>query len=460
MNAGSHRGRGIARLNLLITCALVGAVALIYWMAGPRPRVVNGRTEIVYWTGWAGKEFDALRALIDEYNRRQDRVFVKWTYVANDYNKMRIAFAGGDTPDVCSTVWVDDIADYAERGALTPLDPYLAGSNRSLGEYSPPVRALYEYNGKTYALSTGVGSFFIMYNKKLFREAGLDPERPPATLEEFDRYAEKLTRYRNANPRDGIERLGFAYIGQIVSWSHAWGVDYWDPVRRQTLVDTPRMAECLRWLKGNVDKYGYRNQRNFLSSLGNTVSANNPFLTGQIGMVVVGDWYKKIIEMYAPPGFEWGWFAFPAPEGGRPNSAILNASMFTIPSGGKHKQEAWEFLAWVTAPEQARRFRVGEAPGDMAAAIAVQKDPGYQTPYWQFVANLVNSPNAKGIKLPLFNKFFYLLNRVEEQVLSGEATPEQALGDMRKTFEDSVAEVFRTPPTDETSDTATPSSDR
>ena len=290
---------------------------------------------------------------------------------------------------------------------------YLANSTRSLDEYSTPVQALYQYNNQTYAISTGVGSFFIMYNKTAFREAGLDPERPPASLAEFDLYAEKLTRYRNGNRANGIERLGFAYIGQIVSWANAWGVDFWDPATRTVLIDGPRMIDCLSWLKTNVDKYGYRNQRGFMSSLGNTVSPNNPFLTGQLAMVVVGEWYKKIIEMYAPPGFEWGWFAFPAPPGGRPNSTVLNASMFTIPTGSRHKQEAWDFIAWITAPPQTIRFRVGELPGDMAAAIAVQRDPGYDTPYWQFVKDLVNSPNARAIKIPLFNKFIYLLNQVE-----------------------------------------------
>lgn len=444
--------RGFPRLNLFIAAVLLAAIAIIYWASGPKARTVDGRTEISYWTGWGGREFEALRVLIDEYNRSQNHTFVRWTYVANDYNKMRIAFAGGDTPDVCSTVWADDIADYAERNAIVPLDPYLAASTtRSLDDYSTPVQELYRYNDRTYALSTGVGSFFIMYNKQAFRDAGLDPERPPATLAEFDLYAEKLTKYRNGNPRDGIEVLGFAYIGQIMSWASAWGVDFWDPQTRTVLVDTPRMVECLHWLKGNVDKYGYRNQRGFLSSLGNTVSPNNPFLTGQISMVVVGEWYKKIIEMYAPPGFEWGYFAFPAPPGGRANSTILNASMFTIPAASRHKQEAWDFIAWITAPAQTIRFRVGPLPGDMAAAIAVQRDAGYDTPYWRFVKDLVNSPNARGIKLPLFNKFIYLMNQVEEQVLSGEATPPQALARMRTTFASSVGEVFRDPVPSDTS---------
>jgi ABC-type glycerol-3-phosphate transport system substrate-binding protein len=265
-------------------------------------------------------------------------------------------------------------------------------------------------------------------------------------LAEFDLYAEKLTKYRNDNPRDGIQVLGFAYIGQIMSWASVWGVDFWDPNTRTVLVDTPRMVEFLEWLKTNVDKYGYRSQRGFLSSLGNTVSPNNPFLTGQLTMIVVGEWYKKIIEMYAPPGFEWGYFAFPAPPGGRANATILNASMFTIPTASRHKQEAWDFIAWITAPAQTIRFRVGPLPGDMAAASAVQSDPGYDTPYWRFVKDLVNSPNARGIKLPLFNKFMYLMNQVEERVLSGEATPQQALTHMRTTFQSSVAEVFRDPP--------------
>ena len=49
-------------------------------------------------------------------------------------------------------------------------------------------------DGKYYALPTAVRSLALFWNKTLFKEAGLDPERPPATLDELVDYARKLTK--------------------------------------------------------------------------------------------------------------------------------------------------------------------------------------------------------------------------------------------------------------------------
>lgn len=50
-------------------------------------------------------------------------------------------------------------------------------------------------NGITlYALPWDTDARVIYYNKEHFREAGLDPEKPPRTIEELDEYADKLTK--------------------------------------------------------------------------------------------------------------------------------------------------------------------------------------------------------------------------------------------------------------------------
>ena len=57
-----------------------------------------------------------------------------------------------------------------------------------------PIVQQMEVDGKYYALPTAVRSLALFWNKALFKEAGLDPERPPATLDELVDYAKKLTK--------------------------------------------------------------------------------------------------------------------------------------------------------------------------------------------------------------------------------------------------------------------------
>ncbi|NIR02910.1 MAG: extracellular solute-binding protein, partial [Gemmatimonadales bacterium] len=59
--------------------------------------------------------------------------------------------------------------------------------------------------GRMYALPTTPASLALHWNKRLFREAGLDPERPPRTLEELDRYADLLT---TRDEEGGLVQMG------------------------------------------------------------------------------------------------------------------------------------------------------------------------------------------------------------------------------------------------------------
>src|SRR5215470_9455275 len=84
----------------------------------------QGPTEIVYWTGWSGHEYEIQKQLIEEFNRSHPSIRVRMLTqfsTTGSYQKVRIAFAGGATPDVMSTVWADELASYAMRGVLEPL---------------------------------------------------------------------------------------------------------------------------------------------------------------------------------------------------------------------------------------------------------------------------------------------------------------------------------------------------
>jgi len=428
--------------DLAVLTAMAALCLTVFVMAGGREDQVDGKTRIAYWTGWTGPEFKILQGLVDEYNRSHDDVFVKMTSIGGSYQKMKIAFASGDTPDVCSSVWADDIADYALRGGLTPLDSFLAHSDRGPKDYPSTVWDVYQYEGQTYALSMTISVNFVVYNKRIFREAGLDPERPPRTLEEFDRAAELCTQYRNNDPAQGFERIGFAYDSGLLYWNNAFGANLWDPSERRLTVDTPQMLASLKWLKANADRYGYRRLQAYSSSLGNIVSPNNPFITGKVAMCIVGAWYRDIIDQYAPKDFEWGWFPLPAPEGGTPNSTSLNASMFVIPSGSRHKEQAWDFLLWATSPYVVTHFHQGRQPGDLAAMNDSSMQLEFQTPYWKFVRELAQGPGASTPQFPLYSKFANELLRVESLVLGGTVEPEAALKDLQIRFQAALDEAF------------------
>lgn len=76
------------------------------------------------------------------------------------------------------------------------IDDYLAKDDTvNLDNMDPEQMKLTEYNGKYYGLPVHATQQCLLYNKKLFAAAGLDPEHAPETWEEFYEYAKKLTKY-------------------------------------------------------------------------------------------------------------------------------------------------------------------------------------------------------------------------------------------------------------------------
>lgn len=433
--------------SLLVMAAIVAVSVLIVWMGRRPPARTQNKTRVTLWVGWAGEELDKLNGFVKEFNAQHPEIDVQTTSIADSYQKMKIAFAGDDTPDLCATVWTHELADYALRGALEPLDPYLAQSERKPQDYYKSVWDTYQYQGKTYALSQSMITFFIGYNKKLFRQAGLDPEYKPKTVEEFDELARRLTTYQNNDQSQPMTCLGYPYgdpYGDFISWCVAFGVNFWDEKNQRVSVNTPQMIACLKWIKKNADHYGLGRLRAYQSAFGNVASPNNPFISGRVAMIMMGDWYRSIIAEYAPKDFEWGWFPVPAPAGGRPDSTYLTSSMFVIPRASQHKREAWLLLEWLTSAYVSENMHVGDEPSGRPALRQAGVGPDYQAPYWQFVGTLLDSPNAVAPpKFPLFDRFSSELTRMLDYVLNGAKTPEQAAREMQDSFQGEVAAVFR-----------------
>lgn len=82
------------------------------------------------------------------------------------------------------------------EGVFQSIDEYLTKDEEvNLDTMDPEQMKLTEYNGKYYGLPVHATQQCLLYNKKLFAEAGLDPEHAPETWDEFYEYAKKLTKY-------------------------------------------------------------------------------------------------------------------------------------------------------------------------------------------------------------------------------------------------------------------------
>ena len=105
-------------------------------------------------------------------------------------------------------------------------------------------------------MSLGTHTRLCVFNKELFRQAGLDPERPPQTMEQFLQYAQRLTRDVDGDGRTDIWGASL-YLGpsratlEITFAPLLWhfGGELWDPQSKQACFASSAGIEAASFLR-------------------------------------------------------------------------------------------------------------------------------------------------------------------------------------------------------------------
>ncbi|MEN6583816.1 MAG: extracellular solute-binding protein [Armatimonadota bacterium] len=103
-----------------------------------------------------------------------------------------LSMAGGAAPDVFY-VNFRKLRTYIGQSFLQPLDEYVKNDPKVLANVHPAIRKAITVDGHIYCVPWFQAAMALYYRKDLFRAAGLNPDRPPRTWDEFYTYAEKLT---------------------------------------------------------------------------------------------------------------------------------------------------------------------------------------------------------------------------------------------------------------------------
>lgn len=375
--------RGLALATL---CALVAGV-----QAAPDPRA--GRVVVKYWEKWNGFEADAMRAVVDDFNQSQNRIWVDYSSVSQIDRRLMLAIAGGVPPDIAG-VWGLSIPVYSENNALTPLDKLAAEKGLGPDRYIPVFWDTCRHEGHLWGLPSTPTTLALVYNKKMFREVGLDPERPPRSIAELEAFNEKLLR---RSPDGGIEAIGFL-PEEPGWWNGLWGYWWGGEMLRDGKVNvaSPEIRSAYEWVQSYPERFGVRELLAFRDGFGNYASPQNPFFNGRVAMVLQGVWIHNFIQNYAPPDFEWGVAPFPSFDPARhPDVTLADCDMLVIPAGAKHPREAFEFIAYVNSPGPMEKLCLGQLKFSPLATSSPEFLARHPHPHLRAFSDLAWSPNAR-----------------------------------------------------------------
>lgn len=418
-----------------------------------RTHTPDGRVIVDYWEKWTGFEGDAMQAVVDDFNASQDRIFVRFLAVSQIEQKLMLATAGGNPPDVAG-LRPFSVETYAERGALIPLNRRLEEAGITRDHYIPSLWDICEHRGYMWGLPSTPATVALHWNKAMFREAGLDPDRPPQSLAELDAIAEKLTIVEVTRDGEPVElsyvelteqekadksfrliRLGFS-PDEPGWWKHMWGywfgAELWDGESTITATNAENLA-AMRWHGGYTQKYGVRNLQQFGESFGEFSTPQNAFLDGRVAMVLQGVWMYNFIDKFAP-NLEWGAAPFPAadPEA-LPGMTIIECDVLAIPKGADHPDEAFEFIRYVNTQAAMEKLCLRQRKFSSLAEVSDDFVSSHPNPYIRVFMELAGSPNARTTpQMSIWSEYRTELDIAADRVFAGLAPPEEALEYVRK----------------------------
>jgi multiple sugar transport system substrate-binding protein len=403
---------------------LFGLVIMLsgWWFMQQEPEPSPEAGVLDVWATW-GDTPEQLQALFDRFGQANGIPVRVRTRVRGD--DLPDALARTQPPDVVILSSNQRVQAYRDQGLIEALDAWIEIPGIDLADIYPASLAQCTApDGTILCLPWGEDVFALYWNKDLFAAAGLDPERPPETMEELAEYARILTLVdEEGNP----VRMGFLpdfsrshtdlYARMIGGfWLNAEGT--------KVAANSQPVIEALRWQTGFFEIFARAGMKKFALAVNGFSNSNHPvhggarlncqqchrarprngekipdhsFYDGKVAMMVDGQW--QLNSAYIPhfqPDLNYGVAAFPPPAGHpeRAGTTIIQGPVVVIPAKATDQDTAAKLLAWMATPEIVAEISLANAmlPTSKAAA----EDPRFQQiPYFDVFIDLLSGPNAQ-----------------------------------------------------------------
>ncbi|MCL5961396.1 MAG: ABC transporter substrate-binding protein [Chloroflexi bacterium] len=386
----------------------------------PTPTYAPDQPATITWAFWGDPwEVEVNERVISIFEADHPRITVKTRHepYPTYFSTAAEWLAGADPPDV---LFFDFIPNYAPKGVLENLDPYLKRDNYDLTDFYPGLIKLFRYKDSLYGLPRDNDTKVIFYNEALFDEAGVPYPSDDWTWDDLREAAIKLTK------RQGGETTQYGFAYEPDQWWRLWvwqnGGEVYDDdfAPTKTLINSPESVEAIQWLADltNADKVTppYDVQQ---TSLG----IGQLFQDGKLAMAFGN---RALMAGFAGnASLKWDVAGLPQK---KKRLNIAGGSGYVIASGSKHKEAAWIFLKWLQSPKgQAIFCESGVAVPSRRSVTQADVFVKQQSPQ---VASVFLEETEMGRPNPIFAgspDVDALFDQIFRPVWKGERTAQQAI---------------------------------
>lgn len=339
--------------------------------------------EIEYWQYNFEARILAMDMLIEQFEAENPNIkIVHNSDIAYDNFRDELAASApaGVGPDVVS-LFYGWIPAFVDAGYLVPL-PEEDFPAEWIESYFSPMVAESKFEDQYWAIPTAVRSLALFWNKDLFEAAGLDPETPPATLEEFVDMAIATTQY-DGNGTDILNIVVEGHAPGFPAQDHHWfrevllrqygGVPYSED-NRTVMWNSEEGCEAFSWLAAFETEYKTGSNDLF-------TDVTQAFINGQSALHVDGSFRIGTIAN-SNPDLNYGVTELPLGPNGESHtfgSYWTHGITRRAAADPARMEAAVKFLQFITTAEAGKLWvaEVGELPAqlDAAADPAILEDP-------------------------------------------------------------------------------------
>jgi multiple sugar transport system substrate-binding protein len=381
----------------------------------------GGHVNITLWHGYTDVEGTAIKAIAKEFNATHPNITVTPQFYGNsDYalQKVLAAIAGGKPPDI-SYLYGSWAANIATNPTTVNLAPYIEKDpSWNWNDFWQAARNVTTVNGKIIGVPALIDNLALVYNKKLFAQAGIPLPTANWTWTDFENAAIKLT-----DPSK--KQFGWAYVNDASEdtvwrfWAMLWqaGGSILSPDGKQAAFDSPAGLKAMTLLQ-TLAKHN-----SIYLDTGNDVYPG-VFSSGHIGMLWTGPWDLSQIQGKQP----FGVTILPADQNHQTISGPDNWVVFN--NGSARVNAAVTFLKWFTSPTIDLQWAT--MTGDLPIRASAAKLPGYKAFLKKYpgigawVTNLANATQSRPVTTT-YPKISTAVGQAVQSVLLGKADPQQAL---------------------------------
>lgn len=358
-------------------------------------------TEITLWTR-SPLERQA-KNVVEAYNKSHKNQ-VKLEIIPNDDMEGKVG--GASQTDSLPDILAGDVVRipyWASEGIFTDITKQIDGLDNKADLQQGHIEAG-TVDGAEYTLPFITDVSVMVWNKNLYKEAGLDPEQGPKSIDQFVEQAKKVA----ALNKDGVAgsylagQSGGALVFDLFPSVWADGESVMNKDGSEATLDNDSM-------KGVLD--AYKELANTTNGLGagskeeTGATWTAPFANGKIGVMPYPNTSTTaLFDAEKDGGFEVGVAPIPGTKEGK-TSTFLGGDAMGISKDSKHVAQAWNFLYWLMQSDAQKEVFADQ--GDTASNIQTLKtaykdaDPRTQT-----INSVIIDGNGLTPKSPAFNEAF------------------------------------------------------